>query len=167
MAAGVFKLSNLTAIVDMNGLQATGAVRDRFDSSPYREKFEGVPLACSRSGRSRHRLPASCVPSGDSGEGAPDGTAGKDGQGEGLRFCGKRGGIPQRPNDAGTIRRCHGLRNEVQPMKISNQRTVYGETLIELGKRDPRIVVLEADLEKVRKAMDFRRFSPSVTLRWE
>ena len=40
MAAGIFKLSNLTAIVDMNGLQATGAVKDRFDSSPYREKFE-------------------------------------------------------------------------------------------------------------------------------
>lgn len=40
MAAGIFKLSNLCAIVDLNGLQATGAVRDRFDSSPYREKFE-------------------------------------------------------------------------------------------------------------------------------
>ena len=40
MAAGIFRLSNLTAIVDMNGLQATGAVRDRFDTSPYREKFE-------------------------------------------------------------------------------------------------------------------------------
>lgn len=40
MAAGVFKLNNLIAIVDMNGLQATGAVKERFDSSPYREKFE-------------------------------------------------------------------------------------------------------------------------------
>ena len=40
MAAGIFKLSNLTAIVDMNGLQATGPVKERFDSSPYREKFE-------------------------------------------------------------------------------------------------------------------------------
>lgn len=40
MAAGIFKLNNLTAIVDVNGLQATGPVKDRFDSRPYREKFE-------------------------------------------------------------------------------------------------------------------------------
>lgn len=40
MAAGIFALNNLIAIVDLNGLQATGAVKDRFDTSPYREKFE-------------------------------------------------------------------------------------------------------------------------------
>lgn len=40
MAAGVYRLSNLTAILDMNGLQATGKVAERFDSSPYKEKFE-------------------------------------------------------------------------------------------------------------------------------
>lgn len=40
MAAGIFGLSNLTAIVDMNGLQATGTVKDRYDTRPYREKFE-------------------------------------------------------------------------------------------------------------------------------
>ena len=40
MSAGVFKLNNLCAIVDINGLQATGPVADRFDSSPYKEKFE-------------------------------------------------------------------------------------------------------------------------------
>ena len=33
-------------------------------------------------------------------------------------------------------------------MKIQNQRQVYGETLVELGKIDNRIVVLEADLGK-------------------
>lgn len=40
MAAGVFKLNNLCAILDMNGLQATGPVEARFDSRPYKEKFE-------------------------------------------------------------------------------------------------------------------------------
>lgn len=40
MAAGIFKLSNLCAIIDRNGLQATGPVAERFDSLPYREKFE-------------------------------------------------------------------------------------------------------------------------------
>lgn len=40
MAAGVYRLNNLCAIVDLNGLQATGPVAERFDSSPYREKFE-------------------------------------------------------------------------------------------------------------------------------
>lgn len=40
MCAKVFKLSNLTAIVDINGLQATGAVADRFDTRPYAEKWK-------------------------------------------------------------------------------------------------------------------------------
>ena len=40
MSAGVCRLSNLCAIVDLNGLQATGPVAERFDSSPYKEKFE-------------------------------------------------------------------------------------------------------------------------------
>lgn len=40
MAAAAFQLDRLTAIVDMNGLQATGAVKDRFDIRPYREKWE-------------------------------------------------------------------------------------------------------------------------------
>lgn len=40
MSSGIFKLHNLTAIVDVNGLQATGPVKDRFDTRPYREKFE-------------------------------------------------------------------------------------------------------------------------------
>ncbi|MEG2316705.1 MAG: transketolase, partial [Clostridia bacterium] len=40
MSAGIFKLHNLIAIVDLNGLQATGPVKERYDTSPYREKFE-------------------------------------------------------------------------------------------------------------------------------
>lgn len=40
MSAGIYRLHNLCAIVDLNGLQATGPVAERFDSSPYREKFE-------------------------------------------------------------------------------------------------------------------------------
>lgn len=40
MSAGVFKLNNLCAIIDQNGLQATGPVTDRFDSTPYKEKLE-------------------------------------------------------------------------------------------------------------------------------
>lgn len=39
MAAAAFKLDNLTAVVDVNGLQATGAVADRFDTTPYPEKW--------------------------------------------------------------------------------------------------------------------------------
>ena len=40
MAAGIFKLDNLCAILDLNKLQATGPVAERFDSSPYKEKLE-------------------------------------------------------------------------------------------------------------------------------
>ena len=40
MAAGNYKADNLTAIVDRNRLQANGAVKDRMDSAPLREKWE-------------------------------------------------------------------------------------------------------------------------------
>lgn len=40
MAAACFKIDNLTAILDRNGLQATGAVAERFDTSPLKEKWE-------------------------------------------------------------------------------------------------------------------------------
>ena len=39
MAASVYKLDNLTAIVDQNRLQATGAVVDRFNTNPLPEKW--------------------------------------------------------------------------------------------------------------------------------
>ena len=40
MAAANFKIDNLTAIVDCNRLQATGAIVDRFNLNPIREKWE-------------------------------------------------------------------------------------------------------------------------------
>lgn len=45
-------------------------------------------------------------------------------------------------------------------MKISNQRTIYGETLIELGKTNDRIVVLEADLGKSTQSFGFSQVFP-------
>ena len=41
MAAVVFKADNLVAIVDNNKLQATGATKDRFDSTPLAPKWQG------------------------------------------------------------------------------------------------------------------------------
>lgn len=40
MAAANFKIDNLTAIVDCNRLQATGAIAERFDLNPIRPKWE-------------------------------------------------------------------------------------------------------------------------------
>ncbi len=39
MAAANFKIDNLTAILDKNNLQATGSVRERFDTDPMPEKW--------------------------------------------------------------------------------------------------------------------------------
>lgn len=40
MAAANFRLDNITAIVDRNRLQATGAITDRFDTNPILPKWE-------------------------------------------------------------------------------------------------------------------------------
>ena len=40
MAAGIYKCDNLIAIVDQNGLQATGPVKERFDTNPLPEKWK-------------------------------------------------------------------------------------------------------------------------------
>jgi transketolase len=39
MAARHYKLENLTAILDQNGIQATGPIKDRFDTTPQAEKW--------------------------------------------------------------------------------------------------------------------------------
>jgi transketolase len=46
------------------------------------------------------------------------------------------------------------------PMNKRNCRTVYGETLVELGKEDERIVVLEADLSKTTMTKLFEKEFP-------
>lgn len=43
---------------------------------------------------------------------------------------------------------------------MSNQRTVYGQTLVELGKENQRIVVLEADLGKSTQSYAFSQEFP-------
>jgi transketolase len=45
-------------------------------------------------------------------------------------------------------------------MKMQNCRTVYGETLVELGKENERIVVLEADLGKTTMTKLFEKEFP-------
>jgi transketolase len=40
MTASYYKLDNLIAIIDMNGLQATGAIIERYDSNPLFEKWK-------------------------------------------------------------------------------------------------------------------------------
>ena len=39
LSASAFALANLTVFVDVNGLQATGAIRDRFNTQPHAEKW--------------------------------------------------------------------------------------------------------------------------------
>ncbi len=45
-------------------------------------------------------------------------------------------------------------------MKMSNMRMRYGQTLLELGEEDPRIVVLEADLGKSTQTFGFKSRFP-------
>ncbi|RCX17524.1 transketolase [Anaerobacterium chartisolvens] len=40
MAAAHYRLDNLTGIIDCNKLQATGAIKERFDTFPMKEKWE-------------------------------------------------------------------------------------------------------------------------------
>jgi len=50
--------------------------------------------------------------------------------------------------------------NNGQKNKFSNQRTVYGDTLVELGKENKNIVVLEADLGKSTMTYKFQQEFP-------
>jgi len=45
-------------------------------------------------------------------------------------------------------------------MSIQNQRTVYGQALVELGRQDKRIIVLEADLGKSTMTYGFQQEFP-------
>lgn len=50
--------------------------------------------------------------------------------------------------------------NSERDVKLSNQRKIYGETLIELGKENKNIVVLEADLGKSTMTYGFQQEFP-------
>ena len=45
-------------------------------------------------------------------------------------------------------------------MRVQNPREVYGRTLVEIGREDPRIVVLEADLSKSTMSCYFEQTFP-------
>lgn len=45
-------------------------------------------------------------------------------------------------------------------MKTSNQRAIYGQTLLEVGAADPRVVVLEADLGNSTQSIHFQKKYP-------
>jgi len=45
-------------------------------------------------------------------------------------------------------------------MKTSNQRMIYGQTLLEIGASDPRVVVLEADLGNSTQSIHFQKAFP-------
>ena len=45
MSASFYRLDNLTAIMDCNKVQAMGAVAERFNTNPYREKWEAFGWA--------------------------------------------------------------------------------------------------------------------------
>jgi len=51
-------------------------------------------------------------------------------------------------------------------MADKEMRAVYAETLIELAKEDPRIVVLEADLMKASGTMVFKEAFQSGQSTW-
>jgi len=50
--------------------------------------------------------------------------------------------------------------NSRREIRFSNQRTVYGDTLVELGKENKNIVVLEADLGKSTMTYKFQQEFP-------
>jgi len=51
-------------------------------------------------------------------------------------------------------------------MKFQNPREVYGRTLVEMGRENPKIVVLDADLGRSTMTCYSNRPSPSGFLRW-
>ena len=51
-------------------------------------------------------------------------------------------------------------------MSDTNQRMVYGNTLVELGRQDQRIVVLDADLGGSTMGKLFEAEFPGGTLKW-
>ena len=46
-------------------------------------------------------------------------------------------------------------------MSRSNQRTAYGQALVELGARNPNVVVLDADLCKSTQSVMFQEAYPN------
>ncbi len=144
MAAAHFKLDNLTVIVDRNGLQLSGFTKDIMGLGAAAGQVGGLRLARQRGRRARYRQSPGRHQQSEKGEGAAGRHHRPHDQGQRRQLHGEQ----RRFSRQGPERRAAGAGLEGAGLMAEevSLRETYGKTLVELGKENRDIVVLDADL---------------------
>ena len=103
MAARVHKLDNLTAILDYNTVQAMGPVKDRFDTTPYREKWEAFGWHVIEADGHDVQAVTDALAAAAEVKGQPTIVIAHHDQGQGPGLCGRQRGLSQRHPLRGTM----------------------------------------------------------------
>ena len=109
MSAAHYKLDNMVAILDHNGLQIDGKNEDVMTVAPVVREIPGIRLERDPDRRTRLRADSGCVQAGESMQGQTDHDRGGNYQGEGRFLYGKqcrmaRQGAGRGTDEAGTGR---------------------------------------------------------------
>ena len=163
MAASAFKLDRLVAILDRNGLQAMGAIEQRFDTNPLVEKWRAFGWHVVEIDGHDMQAIVDALNAVDAVKGRPKMILARTVKGAGIPFAENRVEFHNGQMNAAAVRngmctfRCRegGLMQNIQ-----NPREVYGRTLVELGREFPNVVVLEADLGKSTMSCYFEEAFP-------
>src|SRR5207253_5505396 len=98
---------------------------------------------------------------------ACDHRAGRDREGEGCVGQGQLGQVPRRRDERSRVQaRPRGARGDgggvltAPPWKQESQRSYFAKALIDLGRRNPNVVVVGADTTESIKTIEFAKAFP-------
>jgi len=101
--SGFYKLDNLVAILDKNGIQATGPIAQRYDSNPHSEKWRAFGWQVFEIDGHNIGQISDALDKADKVEDKPTMIVAKYGKKQRGAVRGRKSGIPSRHYDTGAV----------------------------------------------------------------
>ena len=168
MSAAKYKLDNLCAVIDVNGLQIDGKTADVMPTEPLDQKLQAfgwnvIPV----NGHDMEALSAAFAQAKDC-EGCAHHASGQDGERQGGLLHGEPGGLARQgpPMQSSMNKPARSWSPPWQKRRGSNMaekiatRAAYGKALVEFADQEPNLVVLDADLSGSTMTKDFGATHP-------
>ena len=148
MAAAKYRLGNLTAIVDANGIQQTGATADVMPTEPLIDKWRAFGWHTQEIHGHNVREILDALDRADEVHAMPSVIIARTTKGRGVSFMEYdhrwHGGVPTPTQYEQAL---DGARGGLGSMTtLAPMRRAYGEALVELGHDRPDVVALSADV---------------------
>ena len=148
MLAAKYRLGNLVAILDYNGTQQTGATADVMPHEPIAAKWKAFGWHVQEIGGHNVREVLEALDRADQVHARPAVIISRTTKGARRIVHGVRPQLARHGAHRGAVRRRQGRAGsgDAAVAELINTRVAYGKALIELGRSNPDVVVLSADV---------------------